>query len=103
MDGFGAGAFCGFKNAVDVEIRFGGGRGAYGIGFVGFQNVQCGTVEFRINCDRGNAEFVAGANEAHRNFATVRDQDFLEEFAHADSMLTGLSRSSGLMKQNFVL
>jgi hypothetical protein len=32
---------------------------------------------------------VAGANETHRNFAAVCDQDFVEKFAHAASMLTG--------------
>jgi hypothetical protein len=49
--------------------------------------VQCGAIGFRIDRHGRDPKLVATANKAHGNFATVRDQNFVEEFAHAASML----------------
>jgi hypothetical protein len=66
------------KNFPDVEIRLRRRRGTDRISFVGFAHVQRRAIHVGVNRDRGNPHFMAGANHAHRNLATVSDQNFLE-------------------------
>ena len=66
---------------VDAEITFAGRRGADEVGFVGEADMEGGAVGFAEDGDGADAEFAAGAEDAHGDFAAIGDQDFVE---HAD-------------------
>src|ERR1700674_239769 len=78
MDGVAAGAAGDVDELVDAEIAFARGRGAEGVGFVGEADVEGGAVGFAEDRDRADAEFAAGAEDAHGDFAAIGDQDFVE-------------------------
>ena len=59
MDGIDSVAARGVEDAVDVEIAFGGRRGADVGGFVGKAHVQGGAIGIGVDRDAGDAEFLA--------------------------------------------
>ena len=64
----------GVQDFVRDEITLRGGGRPDRIGVVGVLDVQGGPVGVRIDRDRLDAEFAAGANHAHRDFAPVGDE-----------------------------
>src|ERR1700681_358310 len=78
MNGIDSQALRSIENLGEVQIRFGSGRGTDRTGFVGVPHVKCSTIHFGVDCDRGNAHLMAGSDDAHRNLATVSDENFLE-------------------------
>ncbi len=73
MDGVAVGTACDVDEFVNAEITFARRRGADGIGFIGQANMEGGAVGFAEDGDGANAEFAAGAEDAHGNFATIGD------------------------------
>ncbi len=65
----------GVQNAVDIEIAFRGGRCADVGGFVGFADVQRGTIRVGINGDGADIHLTQGADDAERDLAAIRDQN----------------------------
>ena len=65
-------------DAIDLQITFRAGRGADANGFVGQLHMEGIDVRFGVNGEGANAEFLAGADDAQRDFATIGDQDFFE-------------------------
>ena len=63
------------QDASGVQIALRRARGTDAVGFVGKHGVQAAAVGFGINRDRGDAHLLAGADDAHRDLAAVRDQD----------------------------
>src|ERR1700681_1379053 len=78
MNGIDSQALRSIENLGDVQIRFGSCRGTDRTCFVGVSHVKCSTIYFGVDCDRGNAHLMAGSDDAHRNLATVSDENFLE-------------------------
>ena len=72
------------QDFFDHEITFRGGRGTDGIGFVGEAHVERGAIHVAIDRNRAHAEFAACAHDAHRDFAAIGNQDFLEHFSAPD-------------------
>src|SRR5260370_11389598 len=95
MKAIDSGALGSIENLGDVQIRFGSGRGTDRIGFVGVPYVKCPTIYFGVDCDRGNAHLMAGSDDAHRNLATVSNENFLEH-AFDEQELRVHSRQSRL-------
>ena len=54
------------------------GAGADHVGLVGLFDVDAGGIGIGINGGGRDIQFAAGANDAHRNFTAVGDQNFLE-------------------------
>ncbi len=78
MNGVAAGAARDVHELVDAEIAFARGRGADGVGFVGEADVEGFAVDFAEDGDGADAEFAAGAQDAHGDFTAIGYQDFLE-------------------------
>ena len=78
VDGVAAGAAGYVDQFVDAEITFAGGRGADEVGFVGEADMEGGAVGFAEDGDGADAEFAAGAEDAHGDFAAIGNQDFVE-------------------------
>ncbi len=66
------------ENLVDVEIGLAGRGRADVVGVIGFADVQGLAVHVGEDGDRLDAHLAAGANDAHRNFAAIGDQDSFE-------------------------
>ena len=71
MDRIDVGDFGGADHLRDVEIAFGAARRADANGFVGETHVQRVAIGFGIHGDRGDSEFLAGADDSQRDFAAV--------------------------------
>ena len=90
MDGFGAGAFGYVEDFVHPQIRFGCRSRADGVGFVGFADMERGAVDIGIDGNGRDADFAAGANDAHRDLSAIGDQNLLEHFANGPA--AGIAR-----------
>ena len=65
-------------DAIDFQITIGAGGRADADRFVGQLHMKRIHVRLRVNRERPDAEFLTGANDAERDFATICDQDFFE-------------------------
>ena len=90
MNGVDVGDLRGADDAIDAEITVAAGTFANANGFVGQLHVHRVHVRFRVDGDRPDIELFAGANDANRYFAAIRDQDLFKHEA-AD----GVWRSDG--------
>src|SRR5206468_12384046 len=70
--------FSGAYYRWNVEITLGKLRRPNADGLVGETNVQRIPVGIAIDRNRADAQLLAGAYDPQSNFATIRDQDFLE-------------------------
>src|SRR5207302_5539686 len=62
----------------DVQITVGAACRANTYGFVGEAHVQSIAVRFRINCHRGDIQFLAGTDHTQGDFTTIRYQYLAE-------------------------
>ena len=65
-------------DAIDLQITFRARRRADADRFIRQLHVQRIDIRFGINRERADAEFLARANDAQRNFAAIGDQNFLK-------------------------
>jgi len=78
MDSVGPGSRGDVKNFRDIEIRLGCGGGPNRISLIGFAHMKRGAIHIRIDRDDRDSHFMAGANDAHGNLATIRYEDLFE-------------------------
>ena len=78
MDRFGLAAAGHVEDLVHVEIGLAGRGGADVVGVIGFADVQRLAIHVGEDNDRLDAHLAAGANDAHRNFTAIGDQDSFE-------------------------
>ena len=94
-----AGALGGFENLVDLEVAFARRRRPDVDRFVGVADVQAGAVSIRIHGDGRDAQFAAGADDAHGDLAAIGDQHFLDLslrlFNHQSYLVCSLLDSRG--------
>src|SRR6202011_2762078 len=62
------------NDAGDVQVAVPGGRGPDAEGFVGEPDMHRPAVGIRIHGHRPYAQFAAGADDSHRDLASVRDE-----------------------------
>jgi len=85
MDGVRAGVQAGLDDLVHVEIGFARRRRPDEHGLIRHLHSQRIRVRFGIDRHGGNAQPLAGLDDAHSNFAAVGDEDLVE---HARSCRT---------------
>ena len=73
MDGVHVGDFGGTDYCRDIQITFAQARGTDTDGFVCEPHVQGIAIGLAVDSDGFDAEFLAGANDAQRNLAAVRN------------------------------
>src|SRR5512136_3012573 len=78
MDRVHVGDFRSADNLRNVEITFAASRGSDTNSFVGKANMERIAVGFRINGNRGDAQFFAGANDPQGDLPAIGYKDFLE-------------------------
>jgi len=78
MHGVGAGNFAGGQDCRNVEIAVFRRRRADADAFVGKTHMHGVGVGGRMHRDGFDAELLAGAQHAKRDFAAVGDEDFIE-------------------------
>ena len=78
VHGVGAGDLAGGEQARHVEIALGGGRRADAHALVGEAHVHGIGVGRRVHGHRGDADFLAGAQDPERDLPAVGDQDLFE-------------------------
>ncbi len=78
MDGINVGDFGGGDDRGDVQVALRRGGGADADGLVGEAHVQRVAVGGRMHRDRLDAHLLARPDDAARDLAAVRDQDFAE-------------------------
>ncbi len=83
MDRVGAGDLAGGEDLRDVEIAVAGRRRADADALVGEAHMHGVGVGGRMDRDRGDAELLAGAENAERDLAAIGDQDLVEELGAA--------------------
>ena len=93
-------------DAVDLQIAVGARRRADADRFVGELHVERIHVRLGINRQRLDAEFLAGADDAERDFAAIGDQDFVEHARDAGASFPSWPRrtedaSSGSLRHKF--
>ena len=81
MDGVGAGDLRGADDRRHVQIALGAARGADAHVLVGKPHVQRVLVGLRIHRHGLDAQLAARDDDAHRDLAAVRDQNFLKHWA----------------------
>ena len=91
MHGLGAGNFAGSEQRRNAEIAVLGGRRANADALVGKPHVHGVGVRGRVHRHRGDAELLAGAQDAQRNFPAVGDQDFVEHRGLSGERIAGRS------------
>ena len=79
MDGVGAGDLAGGEELRNVEVGVARRRRADADALVGEADMHGVAVGGRVDRDGGDAEFLAGAEDAERDLAAVGDQDLVEE------------------------
>jgi hypothetical protein len=84
MDGVDVRDFRGADDGGNVQIAARALGRPDANGFVGEAHVQAVAVGFRINGDGADSQVLARADDAHRNLATIGDQDFLEHISAAE-------------------
>ena len=75
MDRLAAALARGGDELADVEIRFGGGRGTEQHGGIGLAHMRRQPIGLRVDRHGVETLFVAGANDAQRDFAAIGDED----------------------------
>ena len=78
MDGVATRAAGHVHQLIDAEVAFARRRRADSVGLVRKPDVQRFAVNFAEYRDRSNAQFTAGAEDPHGDFAAIGNQDFLE-------------------------
>ena len=78
MNGIHVGDFRRADDAVNAQIAFGGGRLADANGLVGHLDVHGIGVDFRIDRDGADIQFLAGADDADGDFSAIGDQNFFK-------------------------
>jgi len=78
MDRVRTAGFRGADNRVDREVTLSGRRRPDTNGAIRERDVQRPRIRIRLNRNRLDAQFPAGANDAHRNLAAVGDQNPLK-------------------------
>ena len=78
MDGVHVRDFGGADHRGNVEITLRQLRRADADRLIGKAHMQRIPVGLTVDCDRADAEFLACANDAQRNLAAIRYQDFIE-------------------------
>ena len=78
VNGVGMGASSDVEYQIAAQIRFGGRREAEAVRFIGLEHVGSGAVGVGVDGDGGNAQLVAGAQDAEGDFAPVSNKDFAE-------------------------
>ena len=78
VNGIDVGDLSGGDHGGDVEIAFGGARGADADGLVGEANVERVAVGLAVDRDGADAHLFAGADDAKGDLTSIRDQDFLK-------------------------
>ena len=78
MDGFHIRNFRGTDDPVDLEIAFRTGRFANADRFIRQLDVERIGVGLGVDGHTADAEFLAGADDAHRNFTPVGNQNFVK-------------------------
>ena len=81
MDGGGGGSAAGGQHGINVEVGIGGGGRPDANRFIGLPGVGGAGVGLRIDGYSGDAQPLAGANDAGGDFAPVSDQYFAEHLA----------------------
>ena len=76
MNGVGAGLLRGIEDSVDAQVTLARWRRTDRHRFIGVKDVQRGAVRLGVNGHRWVAHFAAGAHDADRDLAAIRDQDF---------------------------
>ena len=77
MDGIGPRPFCYIKDLSSVEIDL--GRLAFQLpGFGGHLHMAAVLIRLGKNCHRGDAQFAAGLNNTHCNFAAIGDENLVK-------------------------
>ncbi len=66
---------------IEAKITFARGSGTDQIGFVREANVKRIAVHFAEDRHRLDAEFAAGADDAHGDFAAIGDENFAEHYS----------------------
>ena len=66
------------EDLVHAEVGLRRRRGPDRISFIGFPDMERGTVHVRINGNRGNAHLAASAYHAHSDLSAVGNQNFLK-------------------------
>ena len=94
MDRIHVADFRGADDAVDLEVAFRARRGADANRLVGQLDVQRINIRLRINRERPDAEFLAGADNAQRDFAAIGDQNFLKHRSSASFQLADRNYAS---------
>ena len=85
MHGVGAGDLAGGEQRRNVEIAVARGGRADADAFVGEPHMHGVLVRGRMHGDRRNAELLARAQDAQRDFTAVCDQDLVEHFGRPTS------------------
>ncbi len=81
MDRINIGDFRRADDTVDAEVTFVAWRFADADGFVRHLDMDGINVSLRINRNGPDIQFLAGANDAHCDFASVGNQDFFEHLS----------------------
>ena len=87
MHGVGAGDLAGGEQRRDVEIAVARGRRPDADAFIGQPHMHGVLVRGRMHGDRRDAELLARAQDAQRDFTAVRDQDLVEHLRRPTSPL----------------
>jgi hypothetical protein len=97
VDRLGVGDFGGGDDLRHVEVAVGGRRGADAHRLVGHGDVLEVAVDGGMHRDRADAERVARAQDAQRDFTTVGDDDFVQHVQSLSRLQTaaGRIRSAG--------
>lgn len=109
MDGIATHAARDVHELVDAKIAFARGSRADSIGLIGQANVERFAVGVAEDGDGLNAEFAAGADDAHGDFTAIGNQNFLEhmllEMQRDSSMRAGKEKHAriGLRAESFAV
>ena len=82
-------------DAIDLQITLAARRRADADGFISELDMERVDIGFGINGERVNTQLFAGTDHAQRNFATIRDQDFLKHGSSASVSLAIMKNASG--------
>ena len=78
MDGLDVANFRSADDPVDLEVAFLAGRIANANCLIRQLHVQRVGIRFRINSQRTDTQFFAGANDSHSDFTAIGYEDFVE-------------------------
>jgi hypothetical protein len=78
MDGVGAALACRLENFRDVQVRLRCRRRPDGVGLIRVADVQRRAVRVGLDGDRGDPQFAASADHAHRDLSPIGNENLLE-------------------------